>query len=113
MALSETRDDSANNIMHGCRDALSGDTHKTAYFQAGLCAGAVNAIVFTGNVECIELQKGYLASAPRGVDPPKAYTVEQAMRIVVKYIDARPEKMHELFFGLAWDALIEAWPCKH
>jgi hypothetical protein len=112
MALSGTRDDSANFMMHGCRDGLSGDPNKTAFFNAGLCAGAVDAIVFAGSVECVELQKGNLTGFVRGIDPPKGFTVEQAMRIVVKYIDARPERMHELFFGLAWDALAEAWPCK-
>jgi hypothetical protein len=112
MALSETRDDSANFVMHGCRDALSGDSHKTAYFQAGLCTGAVMGIIFAGNVDCAALQKGYLTQA-QGVDPPEGFTAEQATRIVVKYIDARPERMHEVFYLLAWEALSEAWPCKH
>jgi hypothetical protein len=111
MALSETRDDSANYVMHGCRDALSGDTHKIDYF-AGLCTGAVIAITLAGNIECVGMQKGYLTRG-QPVDPPKGFTAEQAMRIVVKYIDARPERMHELFYGLAWEALAEAWPCKH
>jgi hypothetical protein len=113
MALSETRDDSANFVMHGCRDALSGDTKKIAYFPAGLCVGAVMGIVYAGNVQCLAIQQGSLTEWKGGVDPPKAFTPEQAMRVVVKYIDARPERMNELFYLLAWDALIEAWPCKH
>ena len=113
VALSETRDDSANFVMHGCRDALSGDTKKLAYFPAGLCAGAVTATVYAGTIECVAFQKGYVASWAHAIDPPKGYTTEQATRIVVKYIDARPERMQEPFYLLAWDALIEAWPCKH
>jgi hypothetical protein len=113
MALSETRDDSANFMMHGCRDALSSDAKKIAYAPAGMCIGAVAAIVFKGNVECTGFQKGYIPSPGWGVDPPHGFTVEQAMRIVVKYIDARPERMHEMFFILADEALSEAWPCNH
>ena len=45
MALSEGRDDSANFLMPGCRDALSGETKKLAYAPAGICMGAVTAIV--------------------------------------------------------------------
>jgi hypothetical protein len=46
------------------------------------------------------------ASLPVGVTP------EQVMRVVVRYIEARPQRMHEPFLPLAWDAVIDAWPCK-
>jgi hypothetical protein len=108
MALS--RDDTANFVMHGCRDAIFG---KSENFMAGYCSGIVITIVLAGNIECAGLQKGIITQGHLGVDPPKGFPIEQALRIVVKYIDARPERMHELFFGLAWDALSEAWPCKH
>jgi hypothetical protein len=32
--------------------------------------------------------------------------------VVVKYIDERPERMHERFTKLAYEALKAAWPCK-
>ena len=35
------------------------------------------------------------------------------VRVVIKYIEARPERMQEPFGTLALEALEEAWPCKH
>jgi hypothetical protein len=32
--------------------------------------------------------------------------------VVIKYIEARPERMHERFGDLALEALTAAWPCK-
>jgi Rap1a immunity proteins len=31
---------------------------------------------------------------------------------VIKYIDARPQRMNERFAKLAYEALKAAWPCK-
>ena len=39
-------------------------------------------------------------------------TTNQAIAVVVKYIEARPERMHEDFRALALEALTAAWPCK-
>jgi hypothetical protein len=43
---------------------------------------------------------------------PKETKIDQQIRVVVKYIEARPERIHERFALLALLALIEAWPCK-
>ena len=37
---------------------------------------------------------------------------EQTVRVVVQYIDSRPERMHEDFKKLALEAMKAAWPCK-
>jgi hypothetical protein len=39
-------------------------------------------------------------------------TNDQAVAVVIKYIEARPERMHEPFGMLALEALTAAWPCK-
>jgi uncharacterized protein (DUF433 family) len=39
-------------------------------------------------------------------------TTDQAVAVVVKYIEARPERMHEQFGDLTFEALTAAWPCK-
>jgi hypothetical protein len=36
----------------------------------------------------------------------------QAVGVVVRYIDQRPERMHEKFMTLALEALQQAWPCR-
>src|SRR5215470_8819868 len=96
MALSAeyTYADTANFIMQGCRNALSGEANKITVFAAGVCAGAVNAIAFAGGVECAVLKKGYVTPGQgRGVYLPDDFTTEETIRIAVKYIDARPERM--------------------
>jgi hypothetical protein len=39
-------------------------------------------------------------------------TGEQEVRVVVKYIDERPERLHEPFPTLAYEAVKAAWACK-
>jgi Rap1a immunity proteins len=46
------------------------------------------------------------------MDMPDGVTREQAVRVVIAYIDAQPAWMHENFGVLALEALREAWPCK-
>jgi hypothetical protein len=43
---------------------------------------------------------------------PKEVTVGQQIRVITAYIDARPNRLHEDFRELAWEALKDAWPCK-
>jgi hypothetical protein len=43
---------------------------------------------------------------------PNAVTNGQMVRVVVKYIEDRPARMHENFKALAVEALRAAWPCK-
>jgi hypothetical protein len=39
-------------------------------------------------------------------------TFPQAARVIVRYIEARPQRMHESFVSLVIEALHDAWPCK-
>jgi len=39
------------------------------------------------------------------IDAPDGATLSQAVKVVVAYIDARPERMHERFDNLALEAL--------
>jgi hypothetical protein len=43
---------------------------------------------------------------------PQGLTNNQAVAVVIKYIEARPERMHEPFGLLAMEAMKAAWPCK-
>ncbi len=38
-------------------------------------------------------------------------TFLQILLVVVRFIEARPQRMDEAFVGLAFEALLEAWPC--
>ena len=84
----------ANFVMPGCREFLTRTSQ--AAFAQGYCAGTVRALVYT---------------AP-GVCAPLTGTNEQAVRVVVQYIDSQPAKLHEGFMALAREALRAAWPCR-
>jgi hypothetical protein len=88
---------SANSRMAGCHAFLLAPTPPELLFDAGMCVGIVNGINFTD----------------LGVCPPAGATSEQAVRVVVKYIDDRPAKLNENFKTLALEALRVAWPCKN
>jgi Rap1a immunity proteins len=61
--------------------------------RQGECIGAVAAITHIDLAVC----------------PPKDSTVEQAIRIVVQYIDSQPARLQENFYDLAVEALRASW----
>jgi len=89
---------SANEMLSGCK-GLAGDRTPPAReaLRQGRCAGYVAGLVYARSV---------FLCVPEGATP------EQGVRVVIKYIEARPERMHEPFGKLALEALEEAWPCK-
>ena len=89
---------SANEMLSGCK-GLAGDRTPPAReaLRQGRCAGYVAGLVYARSV---------FLCVPEGATP------EQGIRVVIKYIEARPERMHEPFGKLALEALEEAWPCK-
>jgi hypothetical protein len=100
---------SANFILPGCKTALTDRIDRS--FMAGRCVGIITTIA------------GLLASAERAgaatrlfpnfcAAPPDGVTEEQTVRVVVRYIEARPQRMHEEFGGLTLEALHDAWPCR-
>jgi hypothetical protein len=88
----------ADNTMRGCRAFLDDINKKNVGlrpFDQGRCVGIVETIR-TFPTLCV----------------PINVTVGQAMRVVVKYIDDRPARLHEPFKKLVHEALLEAWPCR-
>jgi hypothetical protein len=103
--------DSANYILPGCKQLLTkedarGYTYsKTGQevFDAGFCSGHVHAAVAVRAV--LDDQRGCTVI-------PRSVTYNQVVRVVVGYIEARPQRMHEPFTYLLMEALQDAWPCK-
>jgi hypothetical protein len=95
-ALPQSDNYSANSIMPHCRGAS--DTRDPTPMQ-GFCTGVISTIYFFGDTHL-------------GACPPKGTNIGQAIRVVVRYIDQRPERMHEKFMTLALEALQQAWPCR-
>jgi Ssp1 endopeptidase immunity protein Rap1a len=83
----------ANSILPGCKGTLG-----TQMWEQGRCAGFIDGLVYgvRGKDLCL----------------PNEVTRRQAVAVVIKYIEARPQRMHEPFGKLANEALTAAWPCK-
>ena len=95
-AFAEDGGFAANDLMAGCRAYLANDIPTENYFAAKYCAGIIDELV----------------GAEQGICLPASST-QQAARVVVKYIDARPARLRESFQKLAREALRAAFPCKH
>jgi hypothetical protein len=107
--------DSANYILPACQDFLN---RKQPYTGGqGFCAGTIAGISFVGK-DLRRLRLDYTSESGAWItwvyclDIPDKATLNQAVRVVVSYIEARPARMHESFAELALEALRAAWPCK-
>ncbi len=96
IASAEVDVDSANFIMPGCRAYLAEVVPPEHRFAAAFCTGRIKKLVSISPDICV----------------PHDVPVGQEVRVVVKYIDDRPARLHEEFRGLALEALRAAWPCK-
>ena len=86
---------SAGWTLPGCQTYLQGGPLD---FKAGVCVGRIDAISIATSLA------GTLCM-------PDTVMTEQAVRVVAQYIEQRPQRVHELFFLLAAEALTGAWPC--
>jgi Rap1a immunity proteins len=80
--------------MRGCRDYVTSKTGDA--FLRGYCLGLVEGVAKNATNIC----------------PPHAASNEQAVRVVVQYIDSQPARLHEDFGDLAVKALRQSWPCQ-
>ena len=96
-AVAQQDTGSADYVIVGCRDGMSGENRQP--FRQGLCGGIVQTILYFGRTS-------FNVCIPEGV------TMGEAIRVVVAYIDQRPERMHERFETLAVEVLQQSWPCQ-
>jgi hypothetical protein len=90
---------SGTAMLPGCKAFLShADSDKAAQ---GACLGAVSAHLFYTSVVRAEM-----ASCP-----PENTTVDQAVRVVVEFMEANPQSLGDYFHWLVVEALRKAWPC--
>jgi len=86
--------------LQGCRDFLAAGA--VASFKQGYCGGVVSSLMVDGP----DLSPTLRFCIGQRV------TVEQAVRVVVAYLEQRPKLLREPFQPLARQALREAWPCR-
>lgn len=94
--------DSANFLLPGCKAFVEMKLDIPNAQAIGLCAGIMTALGRLGP---------NLPPAIRFCSPAGA-TQGQLFRIVVQYVESKPERMHENFVDLALEALHSTWPCR-
>jgi hypothetical protein len=92
--------ESANTMLPGCQ-AFIRRVDPTAGPQSR-CVGNIEGLTFVTQLLPANLQSCI----------PDNVTLGQVVRVVVAYIERRPQRMHEYFNFLALEAMHEAWPCK-
>jgi hypothetical protein len=96
-------DYSAKNLVAYCKAFIGEGTQAPNAIAASHCNGMMAMLAFTAP---------YLADHSWScMQIPTAATLQQIARVAVRYIEARPQRMHEQFMDLAIEALHNAWPC--
>ncbi len=97
-------DSSGNEVIESCRRVAQMKKPRTdgdGLFM-GECLGMVRTLVTTGS----QYQTNMRFCAPGEA------TYLQATKVMVAWMDAHPQWLHELALILALDAFKETWPCK-
>lgn len=93
----------ASELEPACRSALTAteDSPKGAQMaEVGACLGIVRTLIFVGP----DLQE------PNRFCPP-VVSIEQAVRVLLNFIDSQPAALGSRFEIVAAIAFKEAWPC--
>ena len=88
---------SGNYVLRYCKPHLD--------FGYGRCMGMIEAVTDLMRDDDLKPIGGTVCMSEH-------VTRQQMVQVVVKYIEAHPENMHQPFVGLAMVALYKAWPCK-
>ena len=88
----------------GCKAFAEGraNTQPQLYGMQSYCSGVVHGLVAVGPLLPANLQ----------FCPPEASSPSQLARVVVQYVEAEPQRMHEDFRQLTLEAFHDPWPCK-
>src|SRR5262245_24460595 len=94
---------SANSMLPACMAVLA--------ISSGNPAAGIDPVEMG---RCIGMIEGVALLANYGVFcPPAGATIKQRIQVIIAYIEARPQRMHEDFGVLAVEAMQKAWPCKN
>jgi len=95
---------SGNVLLRTCTAAIkffNDDESQKADFYVGVCLGYIQGISQLNRLNSLN------EFCPHG-----KVTLHQEMRVVHKYLQSHPERLHEGKIVLVLDALKEAFPCK-
>jgi Rap1a immunity proteins len=95
-------ENSATALFQGCKAATQNEKlDPQAATVASYCNGVIYALASVSD----------LLSNPMKRSCVPAISTEQPMRIVVKFLDDHPERLHENFVQLALEVFHRTWPC--
>jgi hypothetical protein len=93
--------ESANTLLPACKSSAISDA-----YEQGICLGIIIGVSRMALRARAQDAATYLC-----IDIPSGVTRGQTRRVVVRYIEERPARMHEPFWSLALEAMQAAWPC--
>jgi Ssp1 endopeptidase immunity protein Rap1a len=95
-------ENSANALFQGCKAATQNEKldPQTATV-ASYCNGVIYALASVSDRLSNPLERSCVPAISMG----------QTMRVVVKFLDDHPERLHENFVQLTLEAFHQAWPC--
>jgi Rap1a immunity proteins len=89
--------DLAKFRMPGCRSYLNEENALRYDYTGGVCFGNVEAFMSV--------------AATLSICPPPESSVDQGIRLVVRYVSSQPDGLNKDFSAIAIEALRKAWPC--
>ena len=102
-ATAQSNVQGVNLAFLGCKGFVE-DQAKNAELvsAANFCSGVVHGLAYVGKI---------LPPEQQSCAPPTS-DARQLARVVINYIEAHPQRMHEDFRMLTLEAFHQAWPCK-
>lgn len=95
-----------NELLESCKNAASESSTKNSSFSAGFCLGSMQSVG-----DLLTFVNAGLETEAR-ICLPATVTNGQASRVVVKYLQDNPEKLHLNGTALVVMAIQKAFPCK-
>jgi hypothetical protein len=84
-----------------CKLALNGKSKRVKWYEP-VCYGEIDALAFVGT----------LLNSDDRFCMPVVVAREEALRVVVRYLEAHPEAKNENFKIIALAAMKAEWPCQ-
>jgi hypothetical protein len=103
---------SSEDMMSACRKVVDAQVSDQTVvlptdFHSGMCWGAFASIQAASRIIYTDEPRPVLR-----VCAPASSTRTQLVAVFMRYAKEHPERLHEGFFQVAWDALRQAFPCK-
>jgi len=102
--------ETTNFLLPHCKPSLNERQPQSSPYLSGVCHGSVGTIMDMIRIANMDHDKVLVAGNCAAI--PDSATLEQGVRVVVKYADNHPEQIHYPFIATVVIAFAEAWPCK-